>query len=435
MSVVAVIGLGYVGLPLAVAFGRCGPTIGFDLAAEKVAQLRRHVDPAGEVAREAIAASTHLSFTSEAAGLAQADVIIIAVPTPVDQANTPDLGALEAASRSAGAHMKADALVVFESTVYPGCTEEICVPILEAASGLTWKQDFHVAYSPERINPGDRHHTLLNTVKVVAGDSPETLARAAALYGQVVEAELHLASSIKVAEASKVIENTQRDLNIALMNELAIIFEHLEIDTAEVLKAAGTKWNFLPFFPGLVGGHCIGVDPYYLTYKAGLLGYHPQVVLAGRRINDGMGKFIAEQTVKQMVRAGSTLKGAKVNLLGLSFKEDVADVRNSKVIDVVRELRSYHIDVAVHDPLVPPAAAESEYGLGADGLGRPARGRCAGGRRGSSRLPGASAFGPPGQGESGWLLHRHTLGLRCRGHPGHRAQRLAAVTCPPGVIQ
>ena len=363
MSVVAVIGLGYVGLPLAVAFGRCGPTIGFDLAAEKVAQLRGHVDPAGEVAREGIAAATDLRFTSEAADLAQADIIIIAVPTPVDQANTPDLGALEAASRSAGTHMKAGALVVFESTVYPGCTEEVCVPILEAASGLTWKQDFHVAYSPERINPGDRHHTLLNTVKVVAGDSPETLARAAALYGQVVETELHLASSIKVAEASKVIENTQRDLNIALMNELAIIFEHLEIDTAEVLKAAGTKWNFLPFFPGLVGGHCIGVDPYYLTYKAGLLGYHPQVVLAGRRINDGMGKFIAEQTVKQMVRAGSTLKGAKVNLLGLSFKEDVADVRNSKVIDVVRELRSYHIDVAVHDPLVPPAAAESEYGL------------------------------------------------------------------------
>jgi UDP-N-acetyl-D-galactosamine dehydrogenase len=363
MSVVAVIGLGYVGLPLAVAFGRYGPTIGFDLAAEKVAQLRGHVDPAGEVAREGIAAATDLRFTSEAAYLAQADIIIIAVPTPVDQANTPDLGALEAASRSAGTHMKAGALVVFESTVYPGCTEEVCVPILEAASGLTWKQDFHVAYSPERINPGDRHHTLLNTVKVVAGDSPETLARAAALYGQVVETELHLASSIKVAEASKVIENTQRDLNIALMNELAIIFEHLEIDTAEVLKAAGTKWNFLPFFPGLVGGHCIGVDPYYLTYKAGLLGYHPQVVLAGRRINDGMGKFIAEQTVKQMVRAGSTLKGAKVNLLGLSFKEDVADVRNSKVIDVVRELRSYHIDVAVHDPLVPPAAAESEYDL------------------------------------------------------------------------
>jgi len=363
MSVVAVIGLGYIGLPLAVAFGRRCPTIGFDRAAEKVAVLQGGVDPAGEVPGEAMAAATALRFTSEAAALAEADVIIIAVPTPVDQANTPDLGALKQASRSAGAHMKAGTLVIFESTVYPGCTEEVCIPILEAASGLTWKRDFQVAYSPERINPGDRRHTLVNTVKVVAGDSPETLARAAALYGQVVEAELHLAPAIKVAEAAKVIENTQRDLNIALMNELAIIFEHLEIDTAEVLAAAGTKWNFLPFFPGLVGGHCIGVDPYYLTYKAELMGYHPEVVLAGRRINDGMGKFIAEQTVKQMVRAGGPLKGAKVNLLGLSFKEDVADLRNSKVIDLVRELRSYHIDVAVHDPLVTPAAAEVEYGL------------------------------------------------------------------------
>ena len=363
MTVVAVIGLGYVGLPLAVAYGRQGPTLGFDLSSEKVAQLQAGADPAGELTDAEIAAAEQLTFSDDPACLAAADVIIVAVPTPVDRANTPNLAALENASRTVGAKMKPGTTVIFESTVFPGCTEEICVPILEAASGLVWKEGFQVGYSPERINPGDRRHTLINTVKVVAGDSPETLARLAELYGRVVEAELHLASSIKVAEAAKVIENTQRDLNIALMNELAIIFEHMGIDTMEVLKAAGTKWNFLPFYPGLVGGHCIGVDPYYLTYKAGLLGYHPEVVLAGRRINDGMGKFIAEQTVKQMVHAGSTLKGAKVNLLGLSFKEDVSDLRNSKVIDVVRELESYHIDVAVHDPLVAEADAAREYGL------------------------------------------------------------------------
>jgi len=363
MTVVAVIGLGYVGLPLAVAFGRLGPTLGFDLSAEKVARLKAGKDPAGELTDEELAAAGQLTFSSDPACLAAADVIVVAVPTPVDRANTPDLSALEGASRAAGTHMKPGAIVVYESTVFPGCTEEICVPILEAASGLIWKKDFHVGYSPERINPGDRRHTLINTVKVVAGDDPETLAALAALYGRVVEAELHLASSIKVAEACKVIENTQRDLNIALMNELAIIFDTMGIDTAEVLKAAGTKWNFLPFYPGLVGGHCIGVDPYYLTYKAGLLGYHPEVVLAGRRINDGMGKYIAAQTVKQMVRAGSTLKGAKVNLLGLSFKEDVSDLRNSKVVDLLRELESYHIEVKLHDPLAEPEEAVREYGL------------------------------------------------------------------------
>ncbi|MEF9943906.1 MAG: nucleotide sugar dehydrogenase, partial [Burkholderiaceae bacterium] len=289
--------------------------------------------------------------------------VIVAVPTPVDEAHNPDFSPLVGASTAVGRHLKPGAIVVYESTVYPGATEEICVPILERESGLTWKKDFFVGYSPERINPGDKEHTLTRIVKVVAGDTPETLKKVAEVYGSVITAGVYPASSIKVAEAAKVIENTQRDLNIALMNELSLIFHKIGIDTLEVLQAAGTKWNFLPFRPGLVGGHCIGVDPYYLTHKADKLGYHPQVILAGRRINDGMGKFIAEQTVKTLIQSGFAIKGAHVNVLGLTFKENCPDLRNSKVIDVIRELESYGVTVHVHDPVADPAEAMHEYGV------------------------------------------------------------------------
>jgi UDP-N-acetyl-D-galactosamine dehydrogenase len=305
----------------------------------------------------------HCVYTSDPAQLAEADVIIIAVPTPVDEAKIPDFGPLLGASTSAGRHMKRGAIVVYESTVYPGATEEVCIPVLERESGMKWKQDFFVGYSPERINPGDREHTLTKILKVVSGDTPETLDRVAKIYERIVEPGVHRASSIKAAEAAKVIENTQRDLNIALMNELAIIFNKIGIDTNEVLEAAGTKWNFLKFKPGLVGGHCIGVDPYYLTHKADMLGYHPQVILAGRRINDGMGKFIAEQTVKNMIAAGSYIKGARVNVLGLTFKENCADLRNSKVVDIVHELQSYGVDVFVCDPWADPEEALHETGI------------------------------------------------------------------------
>jgi UDP-N-acetyl-D-galactosamine dehydrogenase len=363
MSVVGVVGLGYVGLPVAVEFARHFDTIGYDLNAEKIAHYRKHVDPTGEVSPADLKAAKRLTVTSDAAALARADYIVVAVPTPVDAARLPDLGALRAASDTVGRHMKRGAIVIYESTVYPGATEEVCVPALEAASGLRWKRDFFVGYSPERINPGDKEHTLTKIVKVVAGDTPETLEKVAALYGTVVSAGIHRASSIAVAEAAKVIENTQRDLNIALMNELAIIFNRLGLDTLEVLRAAGTKWNFLPFRPGLVGGHCIGVDPYYLTYKAESIGYHPQVILAGRRINDGMGKYIAEQTIKQMIANGGQIKGARVNVLGLTFKENVPDLRNSRVIDVINELQSYGVEVCVHDPVAAPEDAREEYGL------------------------------------------------------------------------
>jgi UDP-N-acetyl-D-galactosamine dehydrogenase len=307
-GVVAVVGLGYVGLPLAVEFGKKRKTIGFDLSQAKVENYRQCIDSTGEVSSEDLRAAKQLTVSTDPAVLAQADFFIVAVPTPVDPAHQPDLAALSGASESVGNHMKSGAIVVYESTVYPGATEEVCVPILEKASGKRWKRDFHVGYSPERINPGDREHTLTRIVKVVAGDTPETLERVAALYQSVVTAGVFRASSIKVAEAAKVIENTQRDLNIALMNELAILFDRLGIDTLEVLQAAGTKWNFLPFRPGLVGGHCIGVDPYYLTHKAEMIGYHPQIILAGRRINDGMGKLIAEQTIKHMIRNGSKVR-------------------------------------------------------------------------------------------------------------------------------
>jgi UDP-N-acetyl-D-galactosamine dehydrogenase len=363
MDVVAVVGLGYVGLSLAVSFGTRQRTIGFDLSARKVASYQRWIDPTGEVSSEQLRAAKSLSVSSDPAELALADFIVVAVPTPVDNAHNPDFSALIGATESVGKNMKRGVIVVFESTVYPGATEEICVPILEQHSGLCWKTDFHVGFSPERINPGDKEHTLTTICKVVSGDDQETLEKVAQLYEGVVAAGVYKASSIKVAEAAKVIENTQRDLNIALMNELAIIFDRLDIDTLEVLQAAGTKWNFLPFRPGLVGGHCIGVDPYYLTHKAEMLGYHPHVILAGRRINDGMAKFIAEKTVKQMVRAGFKLKGSSVNVLGLTFKENCPDLRNSKVVDLIHELESYGLQVQVHDPVADAQDAYDEYGL------------------------------------------------------------------------
>lgn len=363
MTTVAVIGLGYVGLPLAVEFGKKFRTFGLDLSAEKVAAYRDGIDPTGEVPSEDLRAASSLSCHTDPSVLEEADFIVVAVPTPVDDAHQPDFTPLVKSSETVGRHIKRGAIVVYESTVYPGATEEVCIPIIENVSGLRWKTDFFVGYSPERINPGDTERTVTKIVKVVSGDSPETLAKVQEIYGAVITAGVHAASSIKVAEAAKVIENTQRDLNIALMNELAIIFHRIGIDTLEVLKAAGTKWNFLPFRPGLVGGHCIGVDPYYLTYKADKLGYHPQVILAGRRINDGMGKYVAEQTVKQMIRNGSAVKGAPVIVLGLTFKENCPDLRNSKVIDVIRELQSYGCQVHVHDPVAAPGEAVHEYGI------------------------------------------------------------------------
>lgn len=360
---IGVVGLGYVGLPLAVAFGKQLKTIGFDLSQTKVESYKRYVDPTGEVSTDDLRAAKQLSCTTDPKALSACDVIVVAVPTPVDDAHRPDFSPLVSSSRSVGENMKRGAIIVYESTVYPGATEEVCIPVLEKHSGMKWKQDFHVGYSPERINPGDKEHTLETIVKVVSGDDEATLETVARLYASVVKAGVHRASNIKVAEAAKVIENTQRDLNIALMNELALIFEKIGIDTLEVLQAAGTKWNFLPFRPGLVGGHCIGVDPYYLTYKADMLGYHPQVILAGRRINDGMGKFIAEQTIKQMIAGGSHVKGAKVIVLGLTFKEDCPDLRNSRVIDVIRELESYGVEVHVHDPVPEQDEARHEYGV------------------------------------------------------------------------
>ncbi len=363
MTTIAVIGLGYVGLPLAVEFGKKHPTLGFDLAADKVAAYAKHIDPTGEVSSADLRAADQLKCSTDPAVIAQADFIVVAVPTPVDDAHQPDFTPLVKSSESVGRHLKRGATVVFESTVYPGATEEVCIPIIEKHSGLKWRKDFFVGYSPERINPGDKERTVTKIVKVVSGDTPETLERVAEVYGSIISAGVYKASSIKVAEAAKVIENTQRDLNIALMNELSLIFHRIGIDTLEVLKAAGTKWNFLPFRPGLVGGHCIGVDPYYLTHKAEMLGYTPQVILAGRRINDGMGKWVAEQTVKQMIAADLSVKGAPIVVLGMTFKENCPDIRNSKVIDVVRELQSYGADVRVHDPLAESAECEHEYGV------------------------------------------------------------------------
>ena len=363
MTTLAVIGLGYVGLPLVVEFGKQMKTIGFDIAKTKVQACQRGTDPSRELTDAEVQAATHAVYTDDPRMLAEADVIIVAVPTPVDDAHIPDFRPLVGSSTSVGRHMKKGAIVVYESTVYPGATEEVCIPVLERESGMKWKQDFFVGYSPERINPGDKEHTLTKILKIVSGDTPETLEKVAAVYERIVKPGVHRASSIKAAEAAKVIENTQRDLNIALMNELAIIFHKLGIDTSEVLEAAGTKWNFLKFKPGLVGGHCIGVDPYYLTHKAEMLGYHPQVILAGRRINDGMGKFVAEQTIKHMIASGSAIKGARVNVLGLTFKENCGDLRNSKVIDIIHELQSYGIEVIVTDPQAEAEEAEHEYGV------------------------------------------------------------------------
>jgi len=369
---VAVVGLGYVGLPLAVAFGRQRRTLGFDLDEKRLALYRRGVDPSGSLTADEIAGAERLEFTSDPTQLERADAIIVVVPTPVDEANRPDLEPLRIACRTVAAHMGPGTTVIFESTVYPGCTEEVCIPILEEVSGLSWcgrgegvtaSAGFSVGYSPERINPGDRAHRLENVVKVVSGDSPGTLAAVSDLYAAVVQAGVHRAPSIRVAEAAKVIENTQRDINIALMNELALIFDRLQIDTLDVLEAAESKWNFLPFRPGLVGGHCIGVDPYYLTYKAEAVGHHPQVILAGRKTNDSMGKFVAEQTVKLLLRNGHPVQGARVIVLGLSFKENCPDIRNSRVVDILEELGEYRCAVSVHDPLVSPDVALGELGV------------------------------------------------------------------------
>jgi UDP-N-acetyl-D-galactosamine dehydrogenase len=360
---IAVIGLGYVGLPLAIAFGQKFETVGYDINAEKISHFINHHDPTGEVSQTEFESARRLTFTTEPQRISEADFIIVAVPTPIDPAHQPDLQPLKAASETVAGHMKKGAVVVFESTVYPGVTEEVCVPILEQTSGLGWKRDFHVGYSPERINPGDKEHTLARILKVVAADGEETLKQVAALYEAIVEAGVFCAASIKEAEAAKVIENTQRDLNIALINELAIIFDKLGIDTTNVLRAAGTKWNFLPFRPGLVGGHCIGVDPYYLTYKAETVGYHPQVILAGRRINDNMGKFIAEKAVKLVILSNENVRNARVGVFGLTFKEDCPDIRNTRVMDIVRELESYGIDVMVHDPLADPEEARRYCGI------------------------------------------------------------------------
>lgn len=363
MTIVAVVGLGYVGLPLAVEFGKKFETIGYDLSEAKIANYKNYCDPTGEVSTEDLKAATRLTVSTDPSSIGKADVIIVAVPTPVDEAHIPDFSPLVGSSTTVGKHMKKGAIVCYESTVYPGATEEVCIPLLEKHSGMKWMQDFHVGYSPERVNPGDKERTITRIVKVVSGDDAPTLKVLGDLYESVITAGVHRASSIKVAEAAKVIENTQRDLNIALMNELALIFDRIGIDTLEVLQAAGTKWNFLPFRPGLVGGHCIGVDPYYLTHKAEALGYHPQVILAGRRINDGMAAWVAQQTVKNMIKSGSQVKGAKVIVLGLTFKEDCPDLRNSKVADLVKELQSFGCDVSVHDPIAENHEAEHEYGI------------------------------------------------------------------------
>lgn len=369
---IAILGLGYVGLPLAIEFGKHFDTIGFDHASARIAACQQGCDPSGEIEAASFAQARRLRFTTDAASLRSADVLIVAVPTPVDAAHRPDFGPLIAASEAVGRNLKSGALVVYESTVYPGATEEVCVPVLERHSGLRWAGradagptggQFHIGYSPERINPGEKGRSLTTVVKVVAADDEAHLEYLAGLYGQIVRAGIHRASSIKVAEAAKVIENTQRDLNIALMNELAIIFDRIGIDTQEVLEVAGTKWNFLRFQPGLVGGHCIGVDPYYLTHKAEMLGYHPQVILAGRRINDDMGRFVAQKTVKLLAQQGRPLFGASCNVLGLTFKENCPDLRNSRVPELIAELQSFGLRVAVHDAVASPAAARDEYGI------------------------------------------------------------------------
>jgi UDP-N-acetyl-D-galactosamine dehydrogenase len=359
---IAVVGLGYVGLPLAVALARHFRVLGFDISRSRVDELRHGRDRTGEVtSRDLLDAD--MKYSADPDVLSQAKLIIIAVPTPIDSNHRPALGPIQAATVTVGQHMRKGSVVVYESTVYPGLTEEVCLPLLEDKSGLCCGRDFWIGYSPERINPGDKVNTLENIVKVVSGQTPEITDFLADVYKTVVQAGIHKAPSIKVAEAAKVIENTQRDLNIALMNELALIFERMGIDTLDVLEAAGTKWNFLPFRPGLVGGHCIGVDPYYLTFKAEALAYHPQIILAGRRINDNMGAFVAQKVVKNIIQAGNGVHGARVGVLGLTFKENVPDLRNTRVIDIIHELKSFCVQVLVHDPLVDPVEVEQEFGL------------------------------------------------------------------------
>jgi len=360
---IAVIGLGYVGLPLAVEFGKIRRVIGFDVKPGRIAELRAGRDHTREVEPEELAAARQLEFTDDPAELSQATVFIVTVPTPIDACKRPDLTPLLKASETVGRALKRGDVVIYESTVYPGATEEDCVPVLERVSGLAFNEDFVCGYSPERINPGDKAHRLTTICKVTSGSTPEAAALIDALYASIVTAGTHRAESIRVAEAAKVIENTQRDLNIALVNELARIFSRMEIDTEAVLTAAGTKWNFLPFRPGLVGGHCIGVDPYYLTHKAEAIGYHPEVILAGRRINDGMGGHVAGQMVKAMLKSGIAVSGSRVLVMGLAFKENCPDLRNTRVIDVVSELVDHGVTVDVHDPWVDPDEAQSIYGL------------------------------------------------------------------------
>ena len=359
---ISVVGLGYVGLPVAVAFGKLAQVVGFDINAARVAALKAGHDSTLEV-QDADLAQADILFTTDPKDLKAADFHIVAVPTPVDEAKRPDLTPVIKASETVGSQLKAGDIVVYESTVYPGATEEDCVPVLEKLSGLKAGRDFTVGFSPERINPGDHVHRFTTITKVVSGQDARTLDIVAEVYSSVVKAGVHRAPTIKVAEAAKVIENTQRDLNIALMNELALIFDNMGIVTLDVLAAAGTKWNFLPFRPGLVGGHCIGVDPYYLTHKASVLGYIPQVILSGRRINDGMGAYVAGQVVKRLIQTGNQVRGSRVTILGLTFKEDVPDLRNTRVIDIVKELQDYGILVQVHDPMASPAEAHEEYGV------------------------------------------------------------------------
>ena len=360
---IAIIGLGYVGLPLAVEFGKQRPVVGFDIDARRIADLQAGHDRTRETTPHEMAEARHLTFVSDPAGIAACQIYIVTVPTPIDRHKRPDLGPLLGAAETVSKVLKKGDIVIFESTVYPGATEEDCVPVLECGSGLTFNRDFYCGYSPERINPGDKAHRLPNIRKVTAGSTPEAADKIDALYAQIITAGTYKAESIRVAEAAKVIENTQRDLNIALMNELAIIFDRMGIDTDAVLRAAGTKWNFLPFKPGLVGGHCIGVDPYYLTHKAEQLGYDPQIILAGRRLNDGMGAYMAGQLIKAMIKQRIQIGGSRVLVLGLTFKENCPDLRNTRVIDVIRELRDYGATVDVHDPWVDPAEAKKEFDL------------------------------------------------------------------------
>jgi UDP-N-acetyl-D-galactosamine dehydrogenase len=357
---IAMVGLGYVGLPLAVMFGRHVEVIGFDISERKITELRQDIDTTLEVSTEDLK-SASIFYTTDPVDLKKSSFIIVTVPTPIDDHKKPDLTPVISATRTVGKNLTKGAIVVYESTVYPGVTEDVCVPILEKESGLVCGRDFKVGYSPERINPGDKVHTVDKIIKVVSGQDRETLGTVAEIYRMVITAGVHEASSIRVAEAAKVIENTQRDINIALMNELSIIFNKMGIRTKEVLEAAGTKWNFLKFVPGLVGGHCIGVDPYYLTYKAEEIGYHPEVILSGRRINDGMGKYVAEMTVKKLIQANKQVKEARILILGLTFKENCPDIRNSKVVDIVKELKEYEVQTYIHDPMASPEEAKAEY--------------------------------------------------------------------------